>query len=157
MKIKLLAFTLFFASLAFTSCKKDNTATATTPQAMTVVPLSAVPAAIVAGFNNNFANATEVEWQRNNDHFEVEFNHQGQRHHSSFDNNGQQNSHSISCASAAVPANVLSAFRARYPNDMVYEWNQKSDGTWKAHFLRGTIKWEALFSATGVFIKEEHE
>lgn len=156
MKNQLLLFA-FFTALAFTSCKKDNLDTTINPQAITVVPLSAVPTAIVAGFNNNFPNASEVEWQKNNDHFEVEFNHQGQRHHCDFDNNGQQSGHSISCASAAVPAAVLNAFRARYPNDMVAEWNQKSDGTWKAHFLRGTIKWEALFSATGVFIKEEHE
>lgn len=157
MKMKLLVFTAFFAALAFTSCKKDNSATETIPQGITIVPLSAVPPAVVASFNNSFANATEVEWQKNNDLFEVEFNHQGQRHHCDFDNTGHQSGHNISCASAAVPAAVLNAFRARHPNDIVNEWNQTNDGSWKAHFLRGTVKWEVLFSATGVFIKEEHE
>ena len=80
----------------------------------------------------------------------------GQRHESSFDDNGHQTSHSISCISAAVPAVVLNAFRARYPSDNVYEWTLKNDGSWQAHFYRSTVKWEVSFSATGVFIKEEH-
>jgi hypothetical protein len=52
---------------------------------------------------------------------------------------------------------VLNAFRAKYPNDNVYEWSLKNDGSWKAHFNRNTVKWEVLFSATGAFIKEEHD
>ena len=154
---KLLALSACLVAFVFTSCKKDNSAAELNPQSITVVPLSAVPSAVVASFNNSFTNSTEVEWHKINDHFEVEFNHQAQRHHCGFDNNGQQSSHTISCTNAVVPAAVLNAFRARYPNDNAYEWNQRTDGTWKAHFLRGAIKWEATFSATGVFIKEEHD
>lgn len=154
---KLLAFLTLLAAFVFTSCKKDNPAADANPQSISIVPLSAVPTAVVTSFNNSFVSATEVEWHKSNDHFEVEFNHQGQRHQCSFANNGQQNSQSITCASAPVPAVVLNAFRVRYPNDVVYEWNQRTDGTWKAHFLKSTVKWEAIFSATGVFIKEEHD
>ena len=155
MKMKLVTVAIC-SLLAFTACKKENTTVAPNPQVITIVPQSAVPAAIVSSFTTSFPVATEIEWHRNNGVFEVEFNHQGQRHESSFDDNGHQTSHSISCISAAVPAVVLNAFRARYPSDNVYEWTLKNDGSWQAHFYRSTVKWEASFSATGVFIKEEH-
>lgn len=161
MQMKLLVSAAICSLLAFTACQKEDTsaatpATPTNPQAITIVPPSAVPAAIVTSFNASFAGATEVEWHKSSNLFEVEFNHLGQRHDCSFDDNGHQTSHSISCTTSAVPAVVLNAFRARYPNDNVYEWSLKGDGSWQAHFYRNTVKWEASFSASGTFIKEEH-
>lgn len=158
MKMKLLALAAIFSLLAFTSCKKEDTAAvvATNPQAITVVAQSAVPAAIVASFSASFAGATEVEWHKSGNHFEVEFNHQSQRHHAGFDDSGHQSSHSVTCINGAVPAVVLTAFRNSHPNDYVYEWNLRNDGNWKAHFYRGTVKWEATYSAAGILIKEEH-
>jgi hypothetical protein len=50
---------------------------------------------------------------------------------------------------------VLDAFRQRFTADYVYEWKLRNDGTWKAHFMRGTIKYEATYSATGTLIKFE--
>lgn len=157
MKMKLSALAAIFSVLAFTSCQKDTPATTTNPEAITVVAQTAVPAAVVASFNSSFAGATEVEWHRTGNHYEVEFNHQGQRHDCGFDDNGHQSSHNVSCTTAAVPAAVLNAFRATHPNDNVYEWSQKNDGSWQAHFNRNGVKWEALYSATGTFIKEEHD
>ncbi len=154
---KILVFTALLGSVVFTSCKKDTYPADPTSQTITVVPLSAVPAPVVTSFNNSFSGATEVEWHKSTDHFEVEFNHQNQRHECSFDNYGTQKNHSISCINATVPAVVLNAFRARNPNDNVYEWNLRNDGTWKAHFLRGSVKWETTFSASGGFVKEEHD
>lgn len=143
--------------LAFSACKKDDTTAATNSQAITVVPQSAVPAAIVASFNAGFSGATEVEWHKSSSRFEVEFNHGNQRQHCGYDDNGHQDSHSVSCSSGPVPAVVLDAFRARYPNDNVYEWKLKTDGNWQPHFMRNAVKWEALFTAGGSFIKEEHD
>jgi hypothetical protein len=159
MKMRSLMIAVLCSTLVFSSCKKDGAVTtgSTTNETIAVVPQSAVPAVIVTSFNNSFAGATEVEWHKSNNHFEVEFNHQNQRHHSGFDDSGHQDSHSISCSSGAVPAAVLDAFRARYPNDNVYEWKLKNDGSWQAHFNRNNVKWEALFNATGTFIKEEHD
>lgn len=39
---------------------------------------------------------------------------------------------------------------------MVYEWNLRNDGSWKAHIMRGTVKYEATFSATGALLKFEN-
>ena len=158
MKMKLLLSATIFSLLAFTSCQKDAPTPAAQPsEAITVVPQSAIPAAVVASFSSSFAGATEVEWHKSGNHFEVEFNHQSQRHHAGYDDSGHQSSHSVSCSSGAVPAVVLAAFRTKYPNDNVYEWSLRNDGNWQAHFNRNGIKWEAQFSASGTFIKEEHD
>jgi len=158
MTMRLLVSAAIFSLMAFTSCQKATpTPAAINPEAITVVPQSAVPAAIVASFNSSFAGATEVEWHKSNNHFEVEFNHQNLRQHSSFDDNGHESSHSVSCTSGPVPAVVLAAFRARYPNDNVFEWSLQNDGSWKAHFTRNSVRWETSFSAAGTFIKEEHD
>ncbi|HWJ89754.1 MAG TPA: hypothetical protein VNR87_01505 [Flavisolibacter sp.] len=58
---------------------------------------------------------------------------------------------------ATVPAAVLAAFNARYPDAMRIEWKKQSDGTFKAEFFRGTVKWQAIFTADGRLIKEEHQ
>lgn len=159
MKIRLLVSAAIFSLMAFTACKKEDTSAvaATNPQAITIIPQSAVPAAVVSSFTASFAGATEVEWHKSSNSFEAEFNHQGQRHHAGFDDSGHQSSHSVTCINAAVPAAVLTAFRNSHPNDNVYEWKLQNDGSWKAHFYRNAIRWETTYSAAGTFIKEEHD
>ncbi len=156
--VVLAAFTLLF----FASCQKaDTTAaspTATSPTAtgsITVIPQSAVPAAVVATFTASFAGASEVEWHKNGNLFEAEFNHMSQRHSASYDNSGHQSEHHVTCTSATVPQVVLTAFRTRNPNDNVWEWKLTSNGNWKAHYARNGVQWETTFSASGIFIKEE--
>ena len=153
MKIKLLITA--FGLLLFTSCKKTDTPVAANSAQITVIPQSLVPPAIVSSFTASFSGATEVEWHKSSAGIGVEFNQQGQRHSAEFEDDGHQKSHSIS-GLTAVPQLVLNAFRARNPNDNVYEWSLRNDGTWKAHFNRGTVKWETTFSSTGAFITEEH-
>ncbi|MEP7238959.1 MAG: hypothetical protein ABI685_13865 [Ferruginibacter sp.] len=152
--VVLTAFTLLF----FVSCQKaDTTATSpTTAQTITVIPQSAVPAAVVSTFTANFSGATEVEWHKSGNLFEAEFNHTSQRHSASFDDNGHQSEHHVTCINAAVPQVVLTAFRTRNPNDNVWEWKLTNNGTWKAHFARNSVQWETTFSASGTFISEEH-
>lgn len=121
----------------------------------TIIPASSVPAAVKTSFDNSFSGATEIEWQHSSNSFTSQFNLSGQRHEASFDDNGHQSSHSIICMSATVPQVVLDAFRQKFPNDSVFEWKQTSTGDWKAHFMRGSVKWEATFSTAGVFISVE--
>ena len=154
MKNKLIIAALGIISL--TACTKsalDNNSN--TGGNANVVAASSVPAAVITSFNNSFRGATEVEWQQRSSSFTSQFNLTNQRHDASFDDNGHQSSHSIICLDAAVPQAVLDAFRQRFPNDNVYEWKLRNDGTWRAHIMRGAIKYEATFSATGAFIKFE--
>lgn len=124
----LAAFTLLFLA----SCKKaDVTNTSATAEAITIIPQSAVPAAVVTAFTTKFSGASELEWHKSGSLFHVEFNHNSQRHSASFDDSGNENEEHITCLTGAVPAVVLAAFRTRNANDSVYEWKLTSDGNWK--------------------------
>lgn len=145
------------ATLTLTACSKSATQDNGVGSGnTTVVAASAVPAATTTAFNRDFSGATGVEWQRNNiSSFTVQFNHSSQRHSAGYDDNGNRSSHSIICSSGPVPQAVLDAFRQLYPTDNVYEWKLRNDGTWRAHIMRGAVKYEATFSATGTLIKFE--
>lgn len=147
---------LMMAAALFASCKKSSVAPVV-DGTINVIAESSVPAAVVTSLNTSFPGSTEREWRDKGNSFEVEFNFENERHESEFDDSGNQSSHHIECLDGAVPAVVLSAFRAGYPNDNVYEWKFTSDSTWKAHFMRGMVKWEVTLSVSGTIIKVEHD
>lgn len=144
-----------FTALSFAACSKpaiDDNASGS----VNVINASAVSQTTKTAFNNDFSGATGVEWQRNSSSsFTVQFNHNSQRHDAGYDDSGHQTSHSIICLDAPVPQLVLDAFRQQFALDNVYEWKLRSDGIWKAHFMRAAIKYEATFSATGGLLKFE--
>ncbi|MBL7726260.1 MAG: hypothetical protein JNM68_01170 [Dinghuibacter sp.] len=148
-------FLAFIAAALFTACKKSDV-TDTQGNAQ-VIPAASVPAAVVNTFNSMFSGASEVEWQREDNRFGVQFNHSSSRRHSRFDDSGHHVSTSDICTDGPVPAAVLNAFRARFPNDNVYQWKLMTDGNWKPHFMRGTVKWEAIITPAGNIIKVEHD
>jgi len=142
------------AAIVVSSCSKqglpENGGTTT------VIPPASVPAATTTSFRNEFTGATSVEWRiSGSNNFTVQFNFSSQRHSAGYDDHGRRSSHSIICSDGPVPQAVLDAFSSLYPGDIVYEWKLRSDGTWKAHIMRGGVKYEATFSATGTLIKFE--
>lgn len=146
-----------FAAMTLTACSKsaieDNSNGSGTAN---VVDASSVPAAARTALASNFNGATSVEWQRHSSSsFEAQFNHSSQRHSAGFDDSGNQTSHSVICTDGPVPQVVLDAFRQRFPSDNVYEWKLRNDGTWKAHFMRGSLKYEATYTAAGALLKFE--
>jgi len=142
--------------MSLASCSKSGSDNSSGSGNAVIVPASSVPSAVITSFNNSFRGATEVEWQHNSSStFTSQFNLNGQRHDAGFDDSGHQSSHSVICLDAPVPQVVLDAFRSNFPTDNVYEWNLRSDGTWKAHIMRGTVKYEATFSAAGALLKFE--
>jgi hypothetical protein len=56
-----------------------------------------------------------------------------------------------------VPAAVLTAFHSRYTDATKVEWKNLSDGSFKAEFFRGSIRWQASFTSNGTLVKEEHD
>ncbi len=147
----------FISASLFTSCSKTGiTQNGEAAGNTTVVSSAAVPSATTTSFINEFSGATGVEWQRNSSNlFTVQFNFSSQRHSAGYDDNGHRSSHSVICTDGPVPQVILDAFRALYPTDNVYEWKLRNDGTWKAHIMRGAVKYEATFSATGTLLKFE--
>lgn len=57
--------------------------------------------------------------------------------------------------SATPPVAVQQAFTAMFGNVPVRQWKLRSNGQWRAHFLRNGRAWEATFSSTGVLVKSE--
>lgn len=57
--------------------------------------------------------------------------------------------------SVTPPAAVLNAFTAQFGNVTVTQWKLRSDGTYRAHFMRNGIAWEATFTASGTLVKSE--
>jgi hypothetical protein len=154
---------LFASCLIFAvSCKKaTEDVISTDAGVVAAIAASNVPTPVLNSFATRFTTATQVEWfsvsssSSSSREYEVEYNHLSQRHNSRFDNNGVEKRHSISCTDGPVPQSVLTAFRSTHPTDIVYEWKLRNDGTWKAHYLRGTVKWEATYTAAAVLVKEE--
>lgn len=142
-------------TIMFTACSKNDISDDNGNAR--VIPASSVPAAVRTAFSNLFTGATEVEWQQDdNSQFRSQFNHNSSRSEARFDDSGHHLSTTQQC-SAAVPAVVLNAFRSSFPNDNVYEWKLMNDGNWKPHFMRGSVKWEAIISPSGSIIKVEHD
>lgn len=122
----------------------------------TVVNAATVPSATSSIFSNEFPGATGIEWLRNSSRsFTVQFNHSSSRHSAGYDDSGHRSSHSIICLDGPVPQIVLDAFRQNFPSDIVYEWKLRNDGTWRAHIMRGAVKYEATFSSAGILLKFE--
>ncbi|MFN8290668.1 MAG: hypothetical protein U0U70_10450 [Chitinophagaceae bacterium] len=155
--MKIMMLLSAFAVLSVMACSKSGVGASSGNDSITVLPASSVPAPVTAALARDFSGATEVEWHKRSGSatFSAQFNQSGERHEAGFDDSGHQQSHSIICFDGAVPAAVLDAFRQRFPNDNVYEWKLANDGTWKAHFLRSGVKYEATFSASGTLIKFE--
>lgn len=63
-------------------------------------------------------------------------------------------------AEADVPAAVVSAFKAKYPNAAGVEWETAKENdqpTFKAKWKMGNDKLKAEFAQDGAFIKEEKD
>jgi len=63
--------------------------------------------------------------------------------------------HNRVTVSATPPVAVQQAFTAIFGNIPVRQWKLRSNGQWRAHFLRNGRAWEATFSSTGVLVKSE--
>jgi hypothetical protein len=62
---------------------------------------------------------------------------------------------SVSSVFAAPPPAVLTAFKRLFGNAAVQEWKLRSNGNWRAHFIRNGRAWEATFTSAGVLVKSE--
>lgn len=148
-------FPVMLSLMMLASCSKDRSI-GTDNGSVSVVQSSSVPAATTTAFANEFNGASAIEWMRNSSSsFTVQFNQGSERHSAGYDDNGHRSSHSVICTTAAVPQVILDAFRQQFSGDLVYEWKLNNDGSWKAHFMRSGVKYEATFSATGSLLKFE--
>jgi len=87
MKKIFLAASLLIAATSFTGVTSANAATVTM-KAGKHIPASAVPAPVIASFNANFPNATNVKWEKEREHgqvqYQADFYQNGQRMRATF-------------------------------------------------------------------------
>lgn len=57
-------------------------------------------------------------------------------------------------AESTVPNVVKNAFIKLYPDATGIQWKLKN-GNYKVEFFRGGIKWQAIFSSSGILLKQE--
>ena len=144
--------------LIFFACKKTADNTTGNTGTSQIIAEASVPAAVLSTFNASFGTSTEREWHHgSDDRFTCQFNMNDQRHEAEFGDDGHEDAHFVICLEATVPDVVLNAFRSNFPNDVVYEWKLNSDNTWKAHFLRNSVKYEVTLNAAGDMLKSEHD
>jgi hypothetical protein len=62
---------------------------------------------------------------------------------------------SVKAMFATPPPAVLTSFKAIFGNVAVQEWKLRSNGNWRAHFIRNGRAWEATFTSAGVLVKSE--
>lgn len=55
-----------------------------------------------------------------------------------------------------VPIEVRTDFYNRYPGAINKQWYKMADGTFKADFFQGKIKWMVIYGSDGRLIHEEH-
>ncbi len=74
-------------------------------------------------------------------------------------NNSTSSSSSSSSGSedkiTTPPTAVAAAFTAKFGNVTVQQWGLRNDGTYRAHFTKNGVAWEATFTAAGALIKSE--
>lgn len=56
----------------------------------------------------------------------------------------------------SLPQPVREAFQQRYPGASNTAWCLLADGTYKAMFFTGKIKWTSIYAADGTLLHEEH-
>ena len=62
---------------------------------------------------------------------------------------------SVKAMFATPPSAVLTSFKAIFGNVAVQEWKLRSNGNWRAHFIRNGRAWEATFTSAGILVKSE--
>lgn len=92
MKKIFLAASLLIAATTFTGTYSANAATIVTAKDGKHIPASAVPAPVMASFNENFPMATNVKWEKEKEHgqvqYQADFNQNSQRWRAVFSANG---------------------------------------------------------------------
>jgi hypothetical protein len=69
--------------------------------------------------------------------------------------NGSSSQSGVEDRVGTPPAVVAAAFVSNFGAVAVRQWKLRNDGTWRAHFTRNAVAWEATFTAAGVLVKSE--
>jgi hypothetical protein len=113
-----------------------------------------VPASVKTAFQKNFPQAKVEKWEKEDDHFEVEFELNASEQSVLFDAQGNLLETEVEITIDQLPNNISDYIKANYKGHSVKEAAKMTDA-------KGTVTYEAeikgrdlLFDSNGKFIKE---
>ncbi len=63
--------------------------------------------------------------------------------------------HVAACTRDVPPANVIAAFKEKFPDAQDIDWEQEKNGTWEAEFGENKVGMSASFTAEGQWLETE--
>lgn len=124
-------------------------------QARDILPRS-VPPNVKSAFTQQFAQASDVEWEEQNGNYRVSFEIGTVDHEAAFTSAGKLLSHTYDIARSDVPASVKTAFAGKFKNAADIEWEKQNDD-FKVSFEIGRTDHEAVFTPRGELIKHARD
>lgn len=121
------------------------------------IPQSEVPEKVLRSFNEKFPKASDVEWEREGDLFQVDFDMGFFADHDAwFDASGTMTRHKEEISKSDLPAAVANAIAAQYAEyriDDVDRITESGKVSYKVELERGEEDRNVYFSEDGTFIR----
>src|SRR5690554_4177739 len=120
------------------------------------IPHSEVPAAVMKSFNEKFPKASDVEWERHGDSYEVDFDMGLFNDHDAwFDASGNITRHKEEISKSDLPKAVANAISAQYPEFRIDDVDKITEGgkvSYKVELEKGQEDRKVYFSEDGTII-----
>lgn len=148
MKRALLAFTLL-TSLTFGALAQASKTTR--------IRDKDVPQAVINTFNSRFPKATEAEWKKKGNEYNVSFELNRIDHHATFSSSGALQEHGKEFSSSMIPAVIREAVTRDYPQHRIDDVQTaiRNKATNYEVSLDGRPDLKVLYSASGKLLKKE--
>jgi len=116
-----------------------------------------VPQAVLNTFNNRFPKATDVEWKKKGDDYNVSFDLNRIDHHATFGRSGTLQEHGKELSSSMIPAAIRAAVTRDYPQHRIDEVQTvlRNKVTNYDVSLDGRPDLKVLYSASGKLLKKK--
>lgn len=114
---------------------------------------------VKAAFAKFYPNVTKVKWNREDQVFEAKYFEGAHRHDAEFDAQGQLIARERVISEADLPKVVIDAYRKDFPEHDLTEIEEITDArsgaiTYELDITRGKRKFEAIYSPSGVLIRQ---
>lgn len=120
-----------------------------------------VPAELMAKFQQEYPNATDVEWEKEGDAYEVEFDHEGEEHEVWYSADGKSPRSERDISEDDLPEAVRSAISTNfegYKVDSVKITEEDGNTTYEVELEKGwTEEKDVVFDADGNVISEKDD
>ncbi|PVW12427.1 PepSY-like domain-containing protein [Marixanthomonas spongiae] len=118
---------------------------------------SAVPSTLIANFQKEYPNATDVEWEKEMDHYKVEFDEGNFEHEIWYSASGAMVKMEQDISKNMLPSAVTNAIKNSYSSyriDDCEKLTENNETTYKVELEKWTDEKEVVFDEAGTVVKE---